>query len=95
MFVRKTTLHTKSEFVARQGKVSGEAELFAKAASHRAAYEWQYSTDGKTWINAPTTLQAKTEIGGLTVGTTYSFRCRPVTKTGEEDWSQVATLNLS
>ncbi|HEX8792060.1 MAG TPA: hypothetical protein VF765_13990 [Polyangiaceae bacterium] len=30
------------------------------------AYEWQYSTDGgKTWVMAPSTLQAKTTVTGL------------------------------
>jgi hypothetical protein len=40
----------------------------------------------------PVTLQAKTDIGGLTSGTTYSFRVRPVLKTGESPWSQVVTM---
>jgi hypothetical protein len=56
------------------------------------SYEWQYSTDQKTWLNAPSTLQAKTEIDGLTAGTAYFFRFRGITKTGPGDYSQVVTL---
>jgi len=40
----------------------------------------------------PVTLQAKTDIRGLTSGRVYSFRVRPVLKTGESPWSQVVTM---
>jgi hypothetical protein len=69
--------------------------LTAKAAAHRASYEWQYSTDQKAWTVLPVTLQAKTDVVGLTVGTTYYFRVRPVTLTGEGNWTQLASLNMS
>jgi hypothetical protein len=62
-------------------------------AGHRASYEWDYSTDGgKTWVLAPSTLQAKTTIAGLTPGATVLFRYRAVTKAGEADWSQPVSL---
>jgi hypothetical protein len=57
--------------------------------------EWQYGTDGKTWTTAPVTLTAKTTIEGLTPGTLYYFRYRPVTKLGEGDWSAIVTLVMS
>jgi hypothetical protein len=44
------------------------------------------------WTSAPVTLLSKTVIVGLAVGTNYSFRVRPVTKTGEGNWSQVVSL---
>jgi hypothetical protein len=93
--VRKPTARTKATFVARRGTVSGVAQLVAKAIASRASYEWQYSTDGKTWTNTPVTLQSRTTIENLTPGTTYSFRYRPVTKAGEGDWSAVTTLVMS
>lgn len=92
MFVRTVTLHPKSELSAKQGAVSGTAHLVAKAAGHRAGYEWQSSTDQKAWTPLPVTLQAKTDVSSLTPGTTYSFRIRPVTKDGEGNWSQVVSL---
>ncbi len=93
--VRKPTSRTKATFVARRGAVSGTANLVAKAAASRASYEWQYSTDQKTWTNLPTTLSAKTTVLALTPATTYSFRYRAVTKAGEGDWSASATLVMS
>jgi hypothetical protein len=92
MFVRKVGSHPKGEIEAEQGSVSGSAKVIAKAVARRAAYEWQYSVDQKTWTLAPASLEAKTEITGLTPATTYYFRFRPVTKDGEGDWSQVASL---
>jgi hypothetical protein len=92
MAVRKVASHVKGVLTAKPGSVSGEAKLMAKAVAHRASYEWQYSTDQKTWTNGPITLQAKTDILGLTAATTYYFRFRGVTKAGEGDWSQVVSL---
>jgi hypothetical protein len=91
--VRKTPTHAPRVFGAKQGPLSGTAKVTAVSAGPRSSYEWQYSTDGaKTWVSAPVTIQAKTVITGLAVGTTVQFRYRPVTKTGEGDWSQPVSL---
>jgi hypothetical protein len=75
-------------FAAKPAAVSGSVILHAVSAARRASYEWQYSTDGgKTWVQAPGTLQTKTTIAGLTPGVTVTFRYRALTKTGEGDWS--------
>jgi hypothetical protein len=92
MSVRKTTLHDKAPLAASRGTASGDVILVAKAVSHRASYEWQYSTDGKTWTLAPATLQAKTVLSGLTAGTLYYFRVRPVLAAGEQNWSEVVSI---
>jgi hypothetical protein len=93
MAVKKVPAPRPRTFEAQQGAVSGTAKLVAPSAGHRASYEWQYSTDGgKTWVLAPVTLQAKTIIVGLTPGATVQFRYRPVSKTGEGDWSQTVVL---
>jgi len=89
MSVKKITLHDKAELSVLPGVLPGSVHLVAKAAAHRAAYEWQYSLDGKTWTSLPATLQAKTVAEGLTSATNYSFRVRPVTKGGEGAWSQI------
>jgi Fibronectin type III domain len=93
--VRKTVLQPKSALKVEAGSVPGSVKLTAKAVDHRASYEWQYSTDQKTWTNAPSTLPAKTVITGLTSGTVYSFRVRGVTKTGEGPFSQVVQILVS
>lgn len=80
-------------FGAVEGALSGSAKLVAPSAGRRASYEWQYSIDGgKTWLMAPSTLQAKATVTGLTPGATVDFRYRPVTKTGEGNWSQTVQL---
>jgi hypothetical protein len=91
--VRKTPTRTARAFAAKPGPVSGVAKVTAAAASRRASYEWQYSTDGgKTWVTAPATLQTKTTVAGLVPGSTVQFKYRAVTKTGEGDWSQPVSL---
>jgi hypothetical protein len=93
MSVKRTSAPIKPVFAAHPGATSGSVKLVAKAAGHRASYEWQWSSDGgKTWTTAPATLQAKTVIAGLPVATSCIFRYRAVTKTGEGDWSQLVTL---
>jgi hypothetical protein len=91
--LKKTPVRAKRVFAAKFGPVSGSVHLVTDAAARRASYEWQYSVDGgKTWVSAPTTLQTKTTISGLTPGATVVFRYRAVTKTGEGDWSQPQSL---
>ena len=91
--VKKAPTHAPRTFGARPGAVSGSVTLTAKAAGRRASYEWESSTDGgKTWVLAPVTLQARTVLSGFMPGATVLFRFRPVTKSGEGDWSQSVSL---
>ena len=91
--VRKTPVRAPRVFAAKPGAVSGTVTLVTDSAARRASYEWEYSADGgKTWVLLPVTLQAKTTVTGLAVGATVLFRYRPVTKTGEQDWSQGISL---
>ncbi len=93
MSIRKVTLHDKPALAIKQGSVSGTVSLSSKAAAKKAAYNWQYSTDQKTWTSLPQTLKAKTGVSGLTAGTTYYFRSQALTpKGGEGDWGQVVSL---
>jgi hypothetical protein len=93
MAIRKVTLHDKPALAVKQGSVSGTVTLSAKAAAKKAAYNWQYSTDQKTWTSLPQTLKAKTSVSELTSGTTYYFRSQALTpKGGDGDWGQVISL---
>jgi len=93
MNVRKTPVHKPRVFAAIQGSVTGSVKLVAPFAGPRSAYDWQWSTDGgKTWQLAPSTVQARTSMIGLTPGATVLFRYRAVTKTGESDWSEPTSL---
>ncbi len=91
--IRKAAVRQKGTFAAKPGPTSGTVHLTGKVTARRSAYEWEWSADaGKTWTNLPVTMQAKAIVPNLPVGTVASFRFRPVTKTGEGDWSQVVTL---
>jgi hypothetical protein len=86
--VRKTPVRAPRVFAAKLGTVSGTVTLVVPSAARRASYEWQYSTDGgKTWVDMPPTLQAKTTLGGLTALSTVDFRYRAVIKGGAQNWS--------
>lgn len=91
--VRKLPVRKPRVFSANAGALSGSVEVIAATAARRASYLWGYSTDGgKTWIEVGPTLQAKTTISGLPVGTSVQFRYRGVTKSGAADWSQPISL---
>jgi hypothetical protein len=91
--VKKAAVRAPRVFAVKPGAVSGSVKLVTHSAGHRASYEWQYSTNGgQAWVTMPSTLQAKTSVLGLTAGSTVEFRYRPVTKTGEGDWSQPISL---
>jgi len=89
MAVKKTPVRKPRVFSAVQGAVSGTVKIITASGGRRVAYDWEYSIDGgKTWLLMPSTLQAKTSVTGLAVGSTAQFRYRVTTKTGEGDWSQ-------
>jgi len=92
MTARTVTLHDKAALEAKHGDVSGTVVLTAKAAARVAAYIWEYSTDQKTWVSPPMTLETKTGVSGLTAGTVYSFRVQALTRKGLQNWSQTVTL---
>jgi hypothetical protein len=92
MTLRTVTLHDKAALSVKQGSVSGTVVLMAKAAGKRAAYDWQYSIDQKTWTSLPPTLQAKTGVSGLTAGTVYYFRVQPLLPTGEQNWGDIVSF---
>jgi hypothetical protein len=89
MSVKRPAVQAKPPFAVKPGRVSGSVQLTVCSAGDRAAYYWQWSTDGGVeWRDAPATTQAKTAIAGLPVANMCWFRVRVVTKDGEQDWSQ-------
>ncbi len=87
--LKKVAVHKPRVFTIKPGAMSGSVEMLAASAARRASYLWGYSIDGgKTWTEVGPTLQAKTTVSGLPVGTTVQFRYRGVTRTGAADWSQ-------
>jgi hypothetical protein len=83
---------TKAPLAAKNGPVTGEVKLIAKAEANRASYQWAKSSDnGVTWEELEPTLQAKTLVTGLTPGKSMAFRYRAVIKTGPLNWSDAVT----
>jgi hypothetical protein len=64
--------------------------LVGKAdAAKRVTFAWQWSADGgKSWTSAPSTPYAETDIPGLTLMTTYSFRVSVTVAKTTGAWSQ-------
>jgi hypothetical protein len=92
MSVKRITVRQKNKDEARQGDVSGTVILIAMFAGRRALYQWQWSSDQKTWTNLPTTFITRTGMSGLTPGMTYCFRSQVDTRAGISDWSQVVAI---
>jgi hypothetical protein len=92
--VKKTATRKPRVFAALAGATSGIVKLVAPSAGRRVSYAWQYSTDGKTWIDLALTLQAKATLTGQTPGAVLQFRYCSVSKTGQTDWSAPVTLTV-
>src|SRR5579872_248452 len=85
--VRKAPNRKPHVFEIKQGAVSGSVKVSTVSAGQRSAYDCEYSTDGaKTWLPLPSTVQAKTTLSGLAIGSTVMFRYRTITKAGVSDW---------
>lgn len=90
--LRHQGVHVKPLLAVKQNKVTGAVTLMAKAAGKRAAYEWQQSTDGKTWVHLPSTLKAKTTVSGLVTDVRTYFRFRAILLTGTGSWSGLVSF---
>ena len=94
MAVKKIGIRKPRLFAALAGAISGTVTLVAPSAGHRVSYAWQYSADGKTWLDVAMTLQAKATLSGQTPGAVLQFRYRSVSKAGETDWSAPVTFTV-
>lgn len=92
MSLKRRARRHKATLEATYGRSGGIVELLAKAVSGNATYYWEYSLDQLTWTSAPETMQASTEIAGLTPGQVYYFRFRTLTRKGKGDYSQTVSL---
>jgi hypothetical protein len=99
MQVAATRSGHKPVLAAKVGPVSGGALLYANRSVlvgktfKRVLLNWQYSVDGgKTWVSAPSTPLASTEIMGLPAMTTVSFRVSATVAKAVGEWSQAVAL---
>jgi hypothetical protein len=92
MNVKQSAGPRKAPFAAKDGRRSGSVTLIVRHPGGVTSFDWQYSTDGTHWVDAPRTVQARADLDGLTPGVLYSFRYRTLTKEGLSDWSDPITL---
>jgi len=74
---------------------NGAVKLFARRPVPRrsgAFFEWQMSSDGKSWSPIATTNTATTTVQGLTPATTVYFRCRSTYKNVTSSWSEANVI---
>jgi hypothetical protein len=95
MAVKKITPRPPRVFAAFAGAVPGTVKIVAPSAGHRASYDWQYATDGATWVGLGTTLQASTTMTDQSAGTVLHLRYRAVTRKGQAAWSASITFTVS
>lgn len=94
--LRKDRSQKAKTFEARQGAVSGVAELVTKS-TRTAAYLWQYTKDpigSAGWTDAGITVYAHQTVIGLTPLTTYWFRVAVINKDGLQNWSDPYHLSV-
>jgi hypothetical protein len=90
--------HTKAVISAKAGPVSGSVEAnalrsaVAEKMSVRVVFFWQYSLNGKDWIDCGHSVETRMIITGLPVGATISVRYRAYVKKAYTDPSQAVSL---
>ena len=85
-------VHVKPPLAVKNSPVSGEVILTGKSAGKRASYDWQMSTNGTTWTDLSSTLQAKTKASGLTLDVRTYFRFRAILPGGTASWSASVSI---
>ena len=71
--------------------LAANARLLSKS-KRRRTYGWQYTTDGRTWLNAASTGVARTTISGLPSLTVCGFRVNVTDTLTTTEWSQAVTI---
>ena len=94
-----TAKRDKPMLAAKQGPVAGSVDLNANAklltggSRKKCFFNWQMTTDGKTFTNLPSTPKSKTSVQNLTSLSTVGFRVCITNSSGiMEAWSQVVEI---
>jgi hypothetical protein len=84
---KPTTLPGVVHIIANAGLLTGKS-------FKSAAFNWQWSTDGKIWSSLPSTPLADTEMTGVAPMTTYYFRVSVTMARVVGEWSQPTSVTL-
>ena len=90
--VRESGRSWKPELAVKRGGVAGDVEVVARAIAGAGVYYWEISVNLETWSALPDSRTANTLVSGLTVGQTYHFRARALTRKGLTDFTQVVSF---
>jgi hypothetical protein len=82
----------KGDFVASNGLNSGTIDLAAPGAGQHSCHDWMYSADGITFAHMAPTVQAHTQMTGLTPGQYAYFTHEAVNKDGGQGVSQIEKI---
>jgi hypothetical protein len=90
--VKHEAVHSKDALTVKPKKgESGTMIVTARKIEGTLANLWEYSLDGgKTWNDMDATGQGKTNITGLTPGSSIIVRHRPILRKGKGEWIQSA-----
>jgi hypothetical protein len=92
MMVKARSGPRKAPWAVKQRKKSGSVRLEVRHPGVVAAFFWQYSIDGKLWVDAPSTTSAHLDLDGLTPGQRYWFRYRTLARDVMSNWSDPLVL---
>jgi hypothetical protein len=97
MTVAGVPTHSKPILAANLAVAAGTVTLAANAgllskSKRKRTYGWQYTIDGKTWLNAASTGVAHTTISGLPSLTVCGFRVNVTDTLTTTEWSQAVTI---
>lgn len=92
MTVKERSGPRKGPWTVKQGRTSGTARLLVRHPGGSVYFDWQYSTDGELWVDAPSTTYAHQTISNLTPGRRFWFRYRTLRGEVKSDWSDALVL---
>ncbi len=90
--VKKIVPRQNGDFTISNGINSGTVNLEAEGAGNYACHDWRYSADGTTFTRLPPTINAHTQMAGLTPGHWAYFTHEVVTNEGGQGVSQVEKI---
>ena len=87
---KSTTFKALMGLIPQRG---GSVRFLGDDISRKHFFNWEYTTDGKSFIRMPSTPEGRTTLEGLTPLTTVGFRvCVTKAKGVMDPWSQVVSF---
>jgi hypothetical protein len=92
MSIKTFSIRGKQQNTAENGVEEGSVELTGEGTG---PHDWQYSTDGVTWVKLSSSRTSKTTVNDLTPGTLYYFQNRRLLANDEKtEWSPSISVRV-